>query len=321
LIEVQNVTKRYGKHIALDQVSFTVQEGEILGFLGPNGAGKSTTMNIITGYISASEGAVKVEGFDVLEHPQEVKKRIGYLPEFPPLYGEMTVKEYLRFACELKRMAPAQRASEIEKVAKLVQIDDVMGRLVRNLSKGYKQRVGLAQALIGEPPVLVLDEPTIGLDPNQIIEIRTLIKELGRKHTIVLSSHILPEVSAVCGRVLIINKGRIVASDTPANLSRRLLGRNRLTLRVAGPAQEVTAAVRDLDGVQKVKAMVAQEPNTCELLVDARENADIRVGLFSAMCARGYPILMMRPQDIDLEEVFLQLTTSEQDVRRAQEVR
>ncbi|HEX7713924.1 MAG TPA: ABC transporter ATP-binding protein, partial [Bacillota bacterium] len=222
MIQVENVTKRYGQHVAVEQLNFTVNRGEILGFLGPNGAGKSTTMNIITGYISATEGTVKVDGRDILEDPQAVKEKIGYLPEFPPLYPEMTVQEYLDFVCEIKKVPETDRQENLERIVETVKIGEVKNRLIKNLSKGYKQRIGLAQALVGNPEVLILDEPTVGLDPKQIIEIRNLIKELGKEHTIILSSHILPEVSAVCERVIIINKGKIVASDTPANLAKSL---------------------------------------------------------------------------------------------------
>ena len=220
MIEVNNLTKQYGQHKAVDNISFKVEKGEILGFLGPNGAGKSTTMNIITGYISATEGTVKVDGFDILEQPGEVKKRIGYLPELPPLYMDMTVEEYLTFVCNIKKVSVHKQKEMLGKVMNAVKITDMRKRLIKNLSKGYKQRVGLAQAMIGEPQVLILDEPTVGLDPKQIIEIRNVIKSLGKDHTIILSSHILSEVSAVCDRVLIINKGKIVAIDTPENLAK-----------------------------------------------------------------------------------------------------
>ncbi len=242
LIQVESVTKKYGQRIAVDHLDFLVNKGEILGFLGPNGAGKSTTMNIITGYLSATEGSVKLDGHDILEEPQEVKRHIGYMPEQPPLYVDMTVRDYLSFVADIKGVPRARRRENIEKAMERTTITDMRGRLIKNLSKGYKQRVGLSQALIGTPPVLILDEPTIGLDPQQIIETRNLIRELGKEHTIILSSHILPEVQAVCTRVLIINKGRIVASDTPENLSRGLVGDNRLDVahrcggeRCAGP--------------------------------------------------------------------------------------
>ena len=217
MIEVQNLTKRYGSHLAVDRISFRVEEGEILGFLGPNGAGKSTTMNILTGYLSASEGTVKINGYDILEEPQKAKASIGYLPEHPPLYLDMTVREYLNFMYDLKKCT-LPREPHIAEICRIMKITDVYGRLIKNLSKGYRQRVGFAQALIGNPPVLILDEPTVGLDPNQIIEIRSLIKSLGKHHTVILSSHILPEIQAVCDRIVIISGGKIVADDTAANL-------------------------------------------------------------------------------------------------------
>jgi ABC-2 type transport system ATP-binding protein len=314
LIQVIDVTKRYGQHVAVDHVNFTVEKGEILGFLGPNGAGKTTTMNIITGYISATEGTVKVDGFDILEEPEEVKKRIGYMPEFPPLYMDMTVQEYLDFVSDIKKIDRATKKRSMEKIMDLVKIGDVRKRLIKNLSKGYKQRVGLAQALIGTPPVLILDEPTVGLDPKQIIEIRSLIKELGKEHTIILSSHILPEVSAICGRVIIINKGKIVASDTPENLSKRLSSAGRLSLRVAGPEKQVLKLVRELEGVKNAEVQGVKEPGTVDILVEAERDIDIRRPLFYALSRAEYPILYMRSVDLTLEEIFLQVTTEEREV-------
>ncbi len=314
MIQVIDVTKRYGQHIAVDHINFTVDKGEILGFLGPNGAGKTTTMNIITGYISATEGSVKVDGFDILEEPEEVKKRIGYMPEFPPLYMDMTVQEYLDFVSDIKKIDRAAKKRSMEKIMDLVKIGDVRKRLIKNLSKGYKQRVGLAQALIGAPPVLILDEPTVGLDPKQIIEIRSLIKELGKEHTIILSSHILPEVSAVCGRVIIINKGKIVASDTPENLSKRLSGTGRLSLRVAGPEKQVLKLIRELEGVKDAEVQGVKEPGTVDILVEAEKDIDIRRPLFYALSRAEYPILYMRSVDLTLEEIFLQVTTEEREV-------
>jgi len=295
-------------------VSFTVEKGEIVGFLGPNGAGKTTTMNIITGYISATEGSVKVDGFDILEEPEEVKKRIGYMPEFPPLYLDMTVQEYLNFVSDIKKIDRKTKKQSMEKIMDMVKIGDVRKRLIKNLSKGYRQRVGLAQALIGAPPVLILDEPTVGLDPKQIIEIRNLIKELGKDHTIILSSHILPEVSAVCERVLIINKGKIVASDTPENLSKRLGDTGRLSVRVAGPERQVVKLLRELPGVKSVDSTGAKEPGTVDLLVEAEKDIDIRRPLFHALSRAEYPILQMKPIDLTLEEIFLQVTTEEREV-------
>ena len=314
MVQVINLTKRYGQHVAVDQVSFTVEKGEIVGFLGPNGAGKTTTMNIITGYISATEGSVKVDGFDILEEPEEVKKRIGYMPEFPPLYLDMTVQEYLNFVSDIKKIDRKTKKKSMEKIMDMVKIGDVRKRLIKNLSKGYRQRVGLAQALIGAPPVLILDEPTVGLDPKQIIEIRNLIIELGKDHTIILSSHILPEVSAVCERVLIINKGKIVASDTPENLSKRLGDTGRLSVRVAGPERQVVKLLRELPGVKSVDSTGAKEPGTVDLLVEAEKDIDIRRPLFHALSRAEYPILQMKPIDLTLEEIFLQVTTEEREV-------
>ena len=314
MVQVINLTKRYGQHIAVDNVSFTVDKGEILGFLGPNGAGKTTTMNIITGYLSATEGSVKVDGIDILEEPEEVKKRIGYMPEFPPLYMDMTVQEYLNFVSDIKKIDRKTRARNLDRIMDMIKIGDVRKRLIKNLSKGYKQRVGLAQALIGAPQVLILDEPTVGLDPNQIIEIRNIIMELGKDHTIILSSHILPEVSAVCERVLIINKGKIVASDTPENLSRRLGDTGRLSIRVAGPEKQVLKLIGGLAGVKSVESTGAREPGTVDILVEAEKDIDVRRPVFYALSRAEYPILHMKPIDLTLEEIFLQVTTQEREV-------
>jgi ABC-2 type transport system ATP-binding protein len=314
LIQVENISKHYGRHIAVDALNFTVRKGEILGFLGPNGAGKSTTMNIITGYLSTTSGSVKVDGLDILEYPREVKAKIGYLPEFPPLYPDMTVTEYLDFVSEIKKVAAAAKKQSLEKIMDLVKIGDVRGRLIKNLSKGYKQRVGLAQALLGNPQILILDEPTVGLDPKQIIEIRSLIQQLGQEHTIILSSHILPEVSAVCERVIIINRGRIVAGDTPENLSKGLTASSKLILRVAGATAEVTQTLQSVPGVRLVEAQGVREPETVDILVEAEKDIDIRRPIFNALSAAGQPILMMRSLDLTLEEIFLQVTTQEQEV-------
>jgi ABC-2 type transport system ATP-binding protein len=314
LIEVKNLTKRYGQHLAVDSINFTVENGEILGFLGPNGAGKSTVMNILTGYISATDGQALINGIDVLEQPEEAKKMIGYLPEFPPLYGDMTVTEYLNFVADIKNVTGSERKNSMEKIMDLVKIADVRGRLIKNLSKGYKQRVGLAQALIGNPEVLILDEPTVGLDPNQIIEIRKLISSLRKSHTIILSSHILPEVNAVCERIIIINKGKIVASDTPENLSKGLVDSSRLNLRIAGQEKQVLKAINEIEGVKQAESQGSREPGTVDVIVEADPNVDIRKPLFNAMSRASYPILMMKSMDMTLEEIFLQVTTREEGV-------
>lgn len=314
MIQVENLTKRYGQHVAVDSIDFTVDAGEILGFLGPNGAGKTTTMNILTGYISATEGKAMINGIDILEQPEEAKKMIGYLPEFPPLYGDMTVTEYLSFVGDIKGLNASEVKKSMEKIMDLIKIGDVRGRLIKNLSKGYKQRVGLAQSLMGNPQVLILDEPTVGLDPKQIIEIRNLIKKLGKDHTIILSSHILPEVSAVCERVIIINKGKIVASDTPENLSKGFGNSSRLTLRIAAPEKQVLKVVNDLHGIKYVESQGSREPDTVDIIVESDSNVDIRRPLFNALCRASYPILMMKSMDMTLEDIFLQVTTQEQEV-------
>ncbi len=309
MIEIQNVSKRYGNKLAVNDVSFTIKKGEILGFLGRNGAGKSTTMNIVTGYISASSGRVLLDGHDILEEPREVKRRIGYLPEMPPLYMDMTVDEYLRFVCAIKDVKPSYVKSHLDDITELIRITDVRKRLIKNLSKGYKQRVGMAQALVGNPDVVIMDEPTVGLDPKQIIEIRKLIKQLGEDHTIVLSSHILHEVADVCERVVIINQGKIVAQDTLDNLTRNISDTSRFRLRIAGPEREVCKAIRDIPGTRSIDEMGCKEPDSCDFLVEADRGVDIRRPLFNQMSKMGCPILMLRPMDIELEDIFLQLTT------------
>jgi len=314
MIEIQNLTKKFGQITAVDDLNFTVNKGEILGFLGPNGAGKSTTMNIITGYLPSTEGTVKVDGFDIMENPTEVKKRIGYLPERPPIYMDMTIKEYLDFVSDLKLVERRQKKAQMNNVMELVNITDVRDRLIKNLSKGYKQRVGLAQALIGSPDVLVLDEPTAGLDPKQIIEVRKLIKTLGKKHTIILSSHILPEVSAVCERVVIINKGKIVAVDTPDNLSKGLGTASRLSVTIDGPKSSIESDIKDIAGVKYIKANIKKDKDVINYIVESDKNIDIIRPLFFAMAKAGYPILELKSMDMTLEDIFLSVTTEEKRV-------
>ncbi|GAB4368653.1 MAG: ATP-binding cassette domain-containing protein [Spirochaetales bacterium] len=316
MIEANGLVKRYGPHTAVDHATFRIERGEIVGFLGPNGAGKTTTMNMLTGYLSSTEGTVTVDGMNILEHPLEVKKRIGYLPENPPLYPEMTVREYLQFAGEIKKVSKQELHKQLDEVMHTVGITHVAGRLVKNLSKGYKQRVGLAQAMIGKPDILILDEPTAGLDPKQIIEIRELIKELGKSHTVILSSHILPEVSAVCKRVLIINQGRIVADDTPENLAKRLLGGSHLLLRIDGTPQQVESALKPVPDIKNLSFKEPQEPGTVEVVVESDKDKDIRRNVSRALGTAGLPILMMRSLDLTLEEIFLHLTTKEEEVAK-----
>ena len=310
MIEIENVTKRYGDQLALDGISFTVERGEVLGFLGPNGAGKSTCMNILTGYISSTEGNVKIDGIDMLKNPEEAKRKIGYLPEIPPLYLDMTVEEYLKFVHRIKKVKSDATEASMARIMSLVKITDIRKRLIKNLSKGYKQRVGIAQALVGDPEVLVLDEPTVGLDPKQIIEIRNLIQQIGKKHTIILSSHILSEVSAICHRVIIINKGKIVASGTPEELSKKANNSNKVLLRVKGAKQDIYKKIRELVGVELVEEQGVHEPGTVDLLVEAKQDMDIREALFLTLSHAGFIILMMKGKDIDLEEIFLEVTTS-----------
>ena len=307
MIEVRNLTKHYGDKKAVNDISFTVEDGEILGFLGPNGAGKSTTMNMLTGYISSTSGQVLINGTDILEDPIKAKACIGYLPEIPPLYLDMTVKIYLNFVFDLKK-CKLPRRSHLRDVLKLCKIDDVENRLIKNLSKGYKQRVGLAQALIGNPPVLILDEPTVGLDPNQIIEIRSLIRKLGQYHTVILSSHILPEVEAVCDRLVIINGGRIVADGTAAQLAAENSADHRLTVRVAGPAADVKTLLSSIHGVEQIALAGEKEPGAQDLVITPAAGADVRPELFRRLADRGWPILELRSNKLSLEEIFLSLT-------------
>lgn len=314
MIEIQNLTKKYGQITAVDNLNFTVNKGEILGFLGPNGAGKSTTMNIITGYLPSTEGTVRVNGFDIMDNPAEVKKRIGYLPEHPPIYMDMTVREYLDFVSDLKLVERKNKKSQMNDIMELVKVTHVRDRLIKNLSKGYKQRVGLAQALIGSPDVLVLDEPTVGLDPKQIIEIRKLIKALGKEHTIILSSHILPEVSAVCERVVIINNGKIVAVDTPDNLSKGFETQSKLSVTIAGPKSSIEGYVRDIYGVKYIEANIEKDKEIINYIIESDKNIDIRRPLFFAMAKAGYPILELKSMDMTLEDIFLSVTTEEKEV-------
>ncbi len=308
------MTKRYGQHLAVDHLNFHIDKGEILGFLGPNGAGKTTAMNIITGYLSATEGTVTVDGMDVLEHPEKIKRKIGFLPEAPPLYMDMTVIAYLKFVGEIKKVPKDELIQDLDRIMDLVKITDVKGRLIKNLSKGYKQRVGLAQALVGNPELLILDEPTVGLDPVQIIEIRNLIKSLSEDHTIILSSHILPEVSAVCERVLILNNGRIVASDSPEHLAQRLAGTSRLSLRISGSHEKVETTLKAIPGIKKMDIRKSVEEGNVDATVEAQKDTDIRKDVFNAMAKADCPILLMRPMDMSLEDIFLHLTTQEQEV-------
>jgi ABC-2 type transport system ATP-binding protein len=311
MIEVENLTKRYGRTTAVDGVSFRVQKGEILGFLGPNGAGKTTTMRILTCYLPPTEGTARVAGYDVFQSPLEVKRRVGYIPETPPLYPDMDVEGFLDFCAKIKGVPSASRKAKIDEAVEKTRIGDVRRKLIGQLSKGYRQRVGLAQAILANPDVLILDEPTAGLDPKQIIETRELIKSLGGDHTIVLSTHILPEVSMTCGRVVIINKGKVVAEDTPENLTRRLRGAGALRVDVRGDAAAAAAeAVRSVPGVLSVRAR-AESPEATTLEVEAEAGRDVRGAIARAVVSRGLDLLALQQVGMSLEEIFLHLTTTD----------
>ena len=311
MIEVSNLVKKYGDHTAVDHLSFQIEKGKIYGFLGPNGAGKSTTMNMITGYIASTEGKVMIDGHDILEEPEAAKKCIGYLPEMPPLYFDMTVLEYMKFAADLKKIPRNQKDKQIKEVMDMVKITDMKDRLIKNLSKGYRQRVGLAQAILGYPEVIILDEPTVGLDPKQIIEIRDLIKSLKQKHTVILSSHILSEVRAVCDYVLIISHGKLVASDTPDNLERLEAGSNSLLMKVKGEKDTIRKDLETIEGVTGVEMSYDSDEELWKTKVSIQENVDIREKVFYAMAKANCPIYEMQVKRVSLEDVFLELTEGE----------
>lgn len=310
MIEVRNLTKHYGDKKAVNDISFTVQDGEILGFLGPNGAGKSTTMNMLTGYISSTSGQALINGVDILEDPIKAKSYIGYLPEIPPLYLDMTVKSYLNFVFDLKK-CKLPRRSHMKDVMTLCKIKDVENRLIKNLSKGYKQRVGLAQALIGNPPVLILDEPTVGLDPKQMVEIRTLIKRLGKNHTVILSSHILSEIQMVCDRVIIINHGTVAADDTATNLSNKVTTDHRVIARIEGEKAAVLQAIRAIDGIKYVRADMEREPGIWEYEIEALPGQDIRREVNRIVKQNDWNILLLKTMEMSLEDIFLKITMGE----------
>ena len=315
MIEVSNLTKKYGKHTAVDDLSFQVEKGQIYGFLGPNGAGKSTTMNIITGYLAATEGTVKINGHDVLKEPEEAEKCIGYLPELPPLYMDMTVGEYLCFVAELKKVPSKDRVDQIEEIMEKTGVTEMKDRLIKNLSKGYKQRVGLAQALIGYPEVIILDEPSVGLDPKQIIEMREFIRSLANEHTVILSSHILSEVQAVCKRVIIINRGHIIADDTAENLSKNLSDDHSLVARIIGREDDVTAVLNSVKDVKSVSCLGELETGSRDYHIEPDEGCDIRAEVSKRLAERGKVILSLRSNELTLEQIFLRLT-GEDDMRR-----
>jgi ABC-2 type transport system ATP-binding protein len=311
LITVENLTKRYATKTAVEGMSFEVEKGEILGFLGPNGAGKTTTMRIITGYMPSTDGTVRVDGFDVFDNPIQVRRRIGYLPETPPLYLEMTVTGYLRFVAKIKGVAKANLNNEVARVMERVNITDVKDRIIAKLSKGYKQRVGIAQALLNDPPVMILDEPTIGLDPKQIQEIRELIKDLAGKHTVVLSTHILPEVEQTCHRVVIINKGKIVAVGTPQTLRAQLQGAERVTIEVQGPGPDILSKLKAMPGVVDIEK-IAENDGRHRLQVEGELHKEIRSDLARTIVQNGWGLYELQAETMSLEDIFLELTTAEE---------
>lgn len=307
MIEISHLVKKYGGHYAVKDLSVTIEDGQIYGFLGPNGAGKSTTMNMITGYLAPTAGTVKIDGFDIMKEPEEAKRRIGYLPEIPPLYQEMTVEEYLKFAARLKKIPASGRMAAVERAMDIAKLSEVSNRLIANLSKGYRQRVGLAQALLGNPPVIILDEPTVGLDPKQMIEIRELILSLKEKHTVILSSHILSEVSAVCDRILIIAKGELVASDTPEGLQEKMRGSSGLEISVRGTAEAMTEILESLEEVEKFEVKEICEGEIAASVWE-KGDCDLREKLFFALAEKQMPILSLQRRRESLEDIFLQLT-------------
>ena len=310
MIEINNLVKMYGDKRAVSGITFTVNDDEVLGFLGPNGAGKTTTMNIIAGYLSSTSGTVKINGHDILEDPIEAKKQIGYLPENPPLYLDMTVKEYLNFICDLKGVSKEKRKNMLDRILSLVKIDDVYDRLIGNLSKGYKQRVGIAQAMVGDPPILILDEPTVGLDPNQIIEIRKLIRSLSKTHSVIISSHILSEIQEIADRVVIIDHGKIAAIDTLSDLSKRLSGQTKLLLTFKGPSKECVNKLRAIRGVSAaVPRKIDNKVSQIEITIVSDDSTEVRSAIFFMMANAGWPILELCSLDPSLEEIFLNITS------------
>lgn len=322
MIEISHLTKKYGTHVAVDDLNLTIEPGRIYGFLGPNGAGKSTTMNMITGYLGATEGTIKINGFDILAQPEDAKKCIGYLPELPPLYMDMTVEEYLLFAAELKKIPKEKRKPYVEDAMATTKITDMRGRLIKNLSKGYRQRVGLAQAVLGFPEIIILDEPSVGLDPKQIIEIRELIRKLAKKHTVILSSHILAEVREVCDYIMIISKGKLVASDTPENLERYLGESGLIEIETRTEASKVKEVLKNVPGIEKVSLKTDASGITSGQIREKR-GQDIREELFTTFAEKKMPLLKLNPVQVSLEDVFMELTQSdkaaEEFARKAKE--
>ncbi|MCW5968049.1 MAG: ABC transporter ATP-binding protein [Blastocatellales bacterium] len=313
MIEVEHLTKSYGQARAVNDISFKVEKGEILGFLGPNGAGKTTTMRILTGYLPATAGAARVAGFDVFEQSMEVRKRIGYLPETPPLYPDMSVRGYLEFVARIKGVAKADIESRVDTAMELTNLDERADDLIKRLSRGYRQRVGIAQAIVHNPDVVILDEPTVGLDPKQIIEVRKLIKGLANDHTVILSTHILPEVSMTCDRVVIINKGRIAAVDTPENLTTQLKGGERVYIEVRGEAEKLRSTLESIEGITNINVETRGDDAPLAITVESEQGRDLRAGIAAGLVGAGFELLELRGVSLSLEDIFLQLTTEEQE--------
>ncbi len=315
MIKIEHLVKRYGDKYAVNDISFTVEEGEIVGFLGPNGAGKTTTMSMLTGCLSSTDGAAYINGVNVLDNPIEAKKQIGYLPEQPPLYLEMTVREYLNFIYDLKGCT-LNRKQHLDEICETVRIADVYDRVIRNLSKGYRQRVGIAQALVGNPKVIIFDEPTVGLDPKQIIEIRNLIRSLGQNHTVILSTHILPEVQAVCDRIIIINKGKIVANEKTGDISKVVEGTRRLNIKVCGPQKEVLSTIRGIFGVSYAEVLGSHELDSTSYLVESEPGVDVRKSIFNALSAKNWPIIGIEAMGVNLEDIFIAVVDAPEPTRK-----
>jgi ABC-2 type transport system ATP-binding protein len=311
LIEVDHLTKSYGKNVAVNDISFNVGKGEILGFLGPNGAGKTTTMRILTGYLPATSGSARIAGFDVFDQSMEVRRRIGYLPENPPLYPDMNVHAYLEFVARIKSVAGADIPNRVERAMEMTNLTERRGELIKRLSRGFRQRVGIAQAIVHNPDVVILDEPTVGLDPKQIIEVRKLIKGLAGEHTIILSTHILPEASQTCDRVVIINRGRIAAVDTPENLTTQLKGSERVQMEVRGEEEALREAIELVDGVTKIDIQVVEASDHLKAIVESEPGTDLRGKLAAAVIGKGLELLELKAVSLSLEDIFLQLTTEE----------
>ena len=307
MIEVKNLTKKYGKVVAVDKMSFTINDGEIIGLLGPNGAGKSTTMNMITGYIESTEGTIIIDGYDISKKPKKAKKEIGYMPEGVPLYTDMTVKEFVTYMAEIKKVDRKTRKEKVEKIIEETGLKDVEKKLTRNLSRGYKQRVSMAGALVGEPKILILDEPTVGLDPKQITEIRNLIKELGKTHTIILSSHILSEVSQICQKVIIINKGKIIAVDTPENLENKVANKNDIYVTVEDLENKIEEVAKKIKEISKIELVKENEDKTKKYLIESEKDADLRKILFQELAKENITIFEMKKADTTLEDAFMKL--------------